>query len=82
MKSQPSDVSSGLGITGLMDGPAALAAALLTAAVPINGALVSAVSGDGAVQQPPCHAELLDALSLTVRAFAGGSGLRRKPHSK
>jgi len=76
-----SDISGGLGISGLMDGPAALAAALLTASGPVNGSQSSVASSNGSLQ-PPCLPELLDALSLTVPALAGAPSSRRRPHSK
>ena len=80
-KPQSSDISGGLGISGLMDGPAALAAALLTASGPVNGSQSSLASSNGNLQQP-CLPELLDALSLTVPALAGAPSSRRRPHSK
>ena len=75
------DISGGLGISGLMDGPAALAAALLTASVPASG---PQPSGDGSKwpAKAPCLPELQDALSLTVPALAGAISSRRRPHSK
>ena len=76
-----SDVSGGLGISGLMDGPAALAAALLTASGPVNGSQSSPGSSTGSLH-PPCLPELLDALSLTVPALGGAPSSRRRPHSK
>ncbi len=72
-----SDISGGLGISGLMDGPAAL----LTASGPVNGSQSSVASSNGSLQ-PPCLPELLDALSLTVPALAGAPSSRRRPHSK
>lgn len=75
------DLSGGLGINGLMDGPAALAAALLTASVPANGPHPSPDSSGGAFQ-PHCLPGLLDALSLTVPALAGATNSHHRPHSK
>ena len=76
-----SDISGGIGTSGLMDGPAALAAALLTAAVPVNGAHISPDNSNG-VHGSTCPPELLDALSLTVPALAGATSSRRRTHSK